>query len=212
MLHRRRSRRHLRERLIFFSDAVVAIAMTLLGIDLPLPHGETKAQVWHSFVELLPGEYLTFVIGFAVTALFWMHHRQLFRRVHVIDPTLRRLNMLCLFFIVVTPFATKVDVVDSHFVLGPVLYAVVIAALALVVAAMAAHADRAGPVHPRTRLRTQDARHRHRRFHRGRGLPAVHSGELREHLGGPVCLAADGGVLVADRVTERRARAAVPAG
>ncbi|MBB4688231.1 putative membrane protein [Amycolatopsis jiangsuensis] len=129
---------------------MVAIAMTLLGIDLSLPHGETNAEVWHSFVDLLPKEYLVFLIGFAVIALFWMNHHQLFRRIHVVDPTLRRLNMLWLFLIAVAPFATRLDSVDGGFVLGPVFYAVVIAALALVLTAMSGHASRHGLVRPGT--------------------------------------------------------------
>ncbi|GAA4531604.1 TMEM175 family protein [Amycolatopsis samaneae] len=136
-------RQYLRERLIFFSDAVVAIAITLLALDLPVPHGKTDTEVWHSFLELLPKEYLNFLVGFAVIAFFWLNHHRFFRGVYVVSPKLLRLNMLWLFFIVVSPFATRLDSEDSAFVLGPVFFAIVIAALALVLTAMAAHAARA---------------------------------------------------------------------
>ena len=39
------------ERLVFFSDAVIAIALTLLAIDLPIPTGDTETAVWQSFVR-----------------------------------------------------------------------------------------------------------------------------------------------------------------
>jgi TMEM175 potassium channel family protein len=136
-------RRYVRERLVFFSDAVIAIAMTLLALELPVPHGNTNAEVWHAFVELLPGEYLSFVISFAVIAMFWGSHHAYFRKIHAVDPTLGRLNILWLFLIVLVPFATRVDGEDSEFVLGPVFYAVVISALALTMLFMARHAIRA---------------------------------------------------------------------
>ncbi|MEU7881676.1 TMEM175 family protein [Microbispora bryophytorum] len=151
-------RRHVRERLIFFSDAVIAIAMTLLALELPVPHGETNAEVWRSFVELLPEEYLNFVISFVVIAAFWVAHHQYFRKIHVVDATLRRFNLGWLFLIVVVPFATRVNSEDGHFVLGPVLYAVVISGIALLMVLMAWHAVRArllraeAGTHPMRRL------------------------------------------------------------
>ena len=53
------------ERLTFFSDAVVAIAMTLLAIDLPVPGGGTVSVFWAS-VEHDEGHYATFLISFVV--------------------------------------------------------------------------------------------------------------------------------------------------
>lgn len=147
-------RQHIRERLIFFSDAVIAIALTLLALELPLPHGKTNAEVWHSFLDLLPGEYLNFVISFVVIAAFWTSHHGYFRKIHVVDTTLRRLNICWLLLIVLLPFATRVISEDGDFILGPVLYAIVIAAVALTMFSMALHAARADllreqlPPHP----------------------------------------------------------------
>lgn len=143
-------RTYLSERLVFFSDAVIAIAMTLLALELPVPRGESDAEVWHSFVGLLPNEYLNFVISFAVIGLFWLAHHQFFRKIHAVDATLRRLNLGWLFLIVVVPFATRVDSEDSDFVLGPVLYAVIISLTAALMMLMARHAIRAGLLRPTT--------------------------------------------------------------
>src|SRR5690349_18803821 len=106
-------RRYISDRLIYFSDAVVAIAMTLLALELPVPRGETDAEVWRSFVHLLHGEYLNFVISFAVIGVFWIAHNQYFRKIHAVDPALRWLNLAWLFLIVLVPFATKVNSQDG---------------------------------------------------------------------------------------------------
>src|SRR5262245_19665002 len=143
-------RRYISDRVIYFSDAVIAIAMTLLALELPIPHGETDAEVWHSFAHMLHTEYLNFAISFAVIGVFWMAHHQFFRKIHAVDATLRRLNLGWLFLIVLVPFATKVDSEDGDYVLGPVLYAVIITLVALMIMAMAWHAIRTDLLRPGT--------------------------------------------------------------
>ncbi|GAB3883066.1 hypothetical protein GCM10029964_041790 [Kibdelosporangium lantanae] len=71
---------------MFFSDAVIAIAMTLLALDLPLPEGETDEDLWGSFVNLLPRQYLTFVLSFLVVAMFWRSHHRFFQHVTGLAP------------------------------------------------------------------------------------------------------------------------------
>jgi uncharacterized membrane protein len=143
-------RRYTADRLVFFSDAVIAIALTLLALELPVPRGETNAGVWRSFVELLPDEYLDFVISFAVIAVFWVAHHQFFRKIHAVGAGLRWLNIGWLFLVVLVPFATRVNSEGDGLVLGPVLYAIVICLLAVLLMLMARHAVRAGLLHPDT--------------------------------------------------------------
>jgi TMEM175 potassium channel family protein len=99
------------ERLIFFSDAVVAIAITLLAFTLPsLPVGTsatTNSDVWHSLTGH-GSAYLAFVISFVVIGSHWRSHHRLFRSVQRLDPTITTLNMIWLFLIVVQPYATRV--------------------------------------------------------------------------------------------------------
>jgi TMEM175 potassium channel family protein len=63
------------ERLMLFSDAVLAIALTLLALELPIPDGKDNAEVLHSAYEYR-WEYFTFLISFMVIATHWRaHHR-----------------------------------------------------------------------------------------------------------------------------------------
>lgn len=98
------------ERLIFFSDAVVAIAMTLLAFSLPLPHhiasDASDKTVWDA-VWAGRTDYLTFLISFVVIANHWRLHHRLFRFVYRLDARIITLNMVWLLMIVIIPFATK---------------------------------------------------------------------------------------------------------
>jgi uncharacterized membrane protein len=100
------------ERLIFFSDAVVAIAITLLAFELPLPlPNATNATTDAQLLDALPGKgtaYLAFLIGFVVIGSHWRAHHRLFRSVTRLDPVVTTLNMVWLFLIVIQPVATRV--------------------------------------------------------------------------------------------------------
>lgn len=122
------------QRTAAFSDGVIAIAMTLLAIELPLPHGETPARVWASFAQNFGDEYLAFLISFAVIAMFWFQHHRLFARIERISPELTLWNLLGLLAIVLIPFATRMLSADAvelppgeqdRYSLGPVFYATI---------------------------------------------------------------------------------------
>ena len=94
------------ERLTFFSDAVVAIAITLLALELPVPEGLSVGELWHSATHDW-FEYVAFVLSFFVIAQQWTGHHRVFKYVTGSDRALVTLNFFWLFAIVVTPFATK---------------------------------------------------------------------------------------------------------
>ena len=58
------------ERMIFFSDAVIAIMLTLLALELPVPHVDSATQLWHALAEH-SAEYIAFLISFSVIAATW---------------------------------------------------------------------------------------------------------------------------------------------
>jgi len=95
------------DRVVFFSDAVFAIAITLLAIELKPPAealiGQFGASVaWAHQIPL----FVAFVISFMVSALFWAGHMQAWKMVERITPGLLWLNILQLMFVALMPFAT----------------------------------------------------------------------------------------------------------
>jgi uncharacterized membrane protein len=112
------------ERTIFFSDAVVAIAITLLALDLHVPGGGTNAEFWRDMHQHLD-DYIGFLVSFAVIGSHWLGHHHVFGWVARLSSGLARWNLLWLLMIVITPFATRVIVGDEAFAARFTLYALV---------------------------------------------------------------------------------------
>lgn len=95
------------ERLILFSDAVFAIAITLLIIEIKVPEIEdpTDQLLLKSLAHLIP-KFLGFIISFIFIGLYWTIHHRMFGFVTSYDKRLLVLNLFFLFFIVLLPFST----------------------------------------------------------------------------------------------------------
>lgn len=98
------------ERLIFFSDAVFAIAITLLALDIRLPAPAAALTDDQLAAELLGlgSKYLAYVISFLVIGTFWFGHHRRFRYIRRYDRRLVWLNLLLLMCIAFIPFPTGV--------------------------------------------------------------------------------------------------------
>jgi uncharacterized membrane protein len=111
------------ERVVFFSDAVAAIAITLLALDLYIPKGNTAtAALQDARAHFLV--YLAFVISFAVIARHWRTHHRMFAGVTRLTARLVTVNFFWLGFIVITPFATRLLTV-GEFRIGFAFYSFV---------------------------------------------------------------------------------------
>ncbi len=98
------------ERLIFFSDAVFAIAITLLVIDIRLPDlgsSATASQVVTSLKNLGP-HFFGFVVSFVVIGGFWATHHRTFRYVRRYDRAFIWINILFLMSVAFLPFSSSV--------------------------------------------------------------------------------------------------------
>lgn len=97
-------------RLDGFSDAIFAVAMTLLVFSFPisgLPQNLGQADVENLLQSLAP-QFETFVISFLVIGAFWTAHHRFFDKIERYDQALVWLNFLFLLFIVFIPFPTAV--------------------------------------------------------------------------------------------------------
>ncbi|MCS5732128.1 TMEM175 family protein [Herbiconiux daphne] len=95
------------DRLVNFSDAVVAIAITLLILPLVDTATELKGM---TVIELLQNDglkLLVFVISFAVIGRFWLAHHQMYERVVGYNMPMLWVNLLWLLSIVFLPFPTE---------------------------------------------------------------------------------------------------------
>jgi uncharacterized membrane protein len=101
------------ERLVFFSDAVVAIALTLLAIDLPVPNTSTQ-ELFYASIRNHAGDYLAFAFSFIVVASAWRNHKRMTALVSEGDSTVEVLTLIWLFCIVLFPFAAKLITHQHH--------------------------------------------------------------------------------------------------
>ena len=93
------------ERLVFFSDAVFAVALTLLVIDLSAPAVASGANLLGALGALWPN-LLALLISFFVISFFWRAHHRIFHLITRYDRFLIGLNFLYLLGIMLQPFTT----------------------------------------------------------------------------------------------------------
>ena len=97
------------ERLILFSDAVFAIAITLLIIEIKVPeiHKEELSEltVLQALAQLAP-KFAGFLVSFLLIGQYWVMHHRMFGFVINYTERLIWLNILLLLTIVLMPFST----------------------------------------------------------------------------------------------------------
>lgn len=95
------------ERVVFFSDAVFAIVITLLVLEIKVPHieGHTEWNIGRSLLNLLP-KFTGFVVSFFVVGVMWIEHHRVFRYIDSYDGGLLLRNLLMLLTVSFVPFPT----------------------------------------------------------------------------------------------------------
>jgi uncharacterized membrane protein len=89
------------ERLVFFSDAVFSIAITLLAIDIRIPNVEHD-RLAAELQRLLPSIGV-YTLTFVVVGAYWVAHHRMYRRIVRFDYVLVWLNMLVLLCVAFLP-------------------------------------------------------------------------------------------------------------
>jgi uncharacterized membrane protein len=88
-------------RLEAFSDGVIAIIITIMVLDLKVPHEATMAallQRWPTFVS--------YGISFLIVAIYWNNHHHLVHLARHVDSAVMWANMNLLFWLSIVPFTT----------------------------------------------------------------------------------------------------------
>jgi uncharacterized membrane protein len=127
-------------RIEFFSDAVFAIALTLLVLDIRVPD-VPQGKLLGAVLDLWP-TFLAYGLSFAIIALNWVFHHRKFRAIVVYDTGLICLNFVFLAFVALVPFPTSLLSEYAPDRVAVVLYALEVAILSLLQAAIWEYAGR----------------------------------------------------------------------
>lgn len=126
-------------RLEAFSDGVLAIIITIMVLELKVPHEPT----FFALKELFP-VFLSYILSFIYVGIYWNNHHHLFHAVERISGGVMWANMFLLFCLSLTPFATA-WMGENHFaaipvaVYGGVLFSAAIAYYILVHSLLLVH-------------------------------------------------------------------------
>lgn len=88
-------------RLEAFSDGVIAIIITIMVLELKVPHGASL----NDLQPLLP-VFFSYVLSFTFIGIYWNNHHHLFQAVEKVNGSILWANMHLLFWLSLTPFVT----------------------------------------------------------------------------------------------------------
>ena len=84
-----------------FSDGVIAIIITIMVLELKVPHGATLGDL----IPVIPVG-LSYVLSFIYVGIYWNNHHHMFAATHKIDGSVMWANLHLLFWLSLTPFTT----------------------------------------------------------------------------------------------------------
>lgn len=104
-----------KSRLEAFSDGVIAIIITIMVLELKVPHSPDLAALW----ELGP-VFMSYVLSFAYVGIYWNNHHHLFHAVKHVNGPMLWANLHLLFWLSLFPFSTG-WMGENHFASWPVM-------------------------------------------------------------------------------------------
>jgi uncharacterized membrane protein len=90
-----------KDRLAAFSDGVIAIIITIMVLELKVPHGAD----WQALIGLVP-HFISYVLSFIYLAIYWNNHHHLLHTVTRVDGLILWVNSLLLFCLSLIPIST----------------------------------------------------------------------------------------------------------
>ena len=110
-----------KNRMEAFSDGVIAIIITIMVLEMKVPHGDQLV----SLKPLFP-VFISYVLSFTYIAIYWNNHHHLLHTIQQVNGPILWANMHLLFWLSLTPFVTG-WMGENHFHKVPVaLYGVVL--------------------------------------------------------------------------------------
>ena len=104
-----------RGRLEAFSDGVMAIIITIMVLEIKVPHGETL----NDLRPLLP-VFLSYILSFVYVGIYWSNHHHLLYVTHRVSGAIMWANLHLLFWLSLVPFVTR-WMGETHFAPGPTM-------------------------------------------------------------------------------------------
>ena len=146
-----------KSRLEAFSDGVIAIIITIMVLELKVPHGET----WADLLKLWP-VFISYGLSFVFVGIYWVNHHHMLHMVKQVDARVLWANLHLLFWLSLIPFVTA-WMGENHFAQNPtILYGV--------------NALMAGLAYQMMVLACRNANHMHNLL--GDGIKNSHKGNL----------------------------------
>ena len=134
------------ERVAAFSDAIYAIAMTLLVLEIGVPslpgNDDSAREMLDALRDKIP-EITSFAISFFVIGRYWLAHHWLFSRLERVDRRFMSQNLFHLGFVAFLPFPTALVGEYEGNPISFVVFALSMAAVSLTEVVMTDHAERA---------------------------------------------------------------------
>jgi uncharacterized membrane protein len=104
-----------------FSDGVIAIIITIMVLELKVPHSDSLDELW-----LLLPVFLSYVLSFVYVGIYWNNHHHMLQASTTVTGGMLWANLHLLFWLSLFPFATG-WMGQNHFTAGPTaLYGVVL--------------------------------------------------------------------------------------
>jgi uncharacterized membrane protein len=97
-----------KDRLIAFSDGVIAVIITIMVLELKAPHDDSLIAL----AQNIPA-FLGYVLSFTYVAIYWNNHHHFFHLVHRVNASILWSNLHLLFWLSLVPFTTSW--VGAHF-------------------------------------------------------------------------------------------------
>ncbi len=110
-----------KERLLAYTDAVIAIIITIMVLEMKTPHGSS----WHILYEMRH-IFIAYVLSFVYLTIYWHNHHHMFQPIRKITGKTLWGNSIMLFALSLVPFATS-WMAENHFDTNTVvLYGIVL--------------------------------------------------------------------------------------